>query len=82
MAELPPLLLGTDSNGPTEEVFGDDAQRTIRRRVLPTERDDDGRLLLKLEEEDEEEDGRMRRLALVWWRLLGGLSRGSDDMVL
>lgn len=86
MAELP-LLLGTASNGPTEEVVGDDAQRTICRRVLPADsEDDDGwlpLLLRKEAEEEEEEEGRMRgRLALVWWwlwRLLqDGLSRGSD----
>jgi hypothetical protein len=79
------LLLGTASNGPTEEeLVGDDAQRTICRRVLPVDSDDDGRLLplLKVEEEEGEGRPRRRRLALVWWwwlwRLQDGLSRGSD----
>jgi hypothetical protein len=83
IAEPPLLLLGTGWDGPTEEVVGDDAQRTVCLRVLPAGSDDDGRLLLKVEEEMEE--GRMRRrFALVWWwlwwRLQDGLRRGSDDM--
>jgi hypothetical protein len=79
MAEPPLLLLGTGWDGPTGEVVGDDAQRTVCLRVLPAGSDDDGRLLLKVEEMEE---GRMRRrFALVWWwRLQDGLRRGSDDM--